>query len=94
MVTVVPLTSFIESDKLHDDVFLGNEIYKSLKLKYDTISQMLAKEKEEQDEYVAAIELLKEMYQKTSGGEYEVRNLNQGERNLTEQMTKSICRES
>ena len=26
---------------------------------------MLAKEKEEQDEYVAAIELLKEMYQKT-----------------------------
>ena len=61
MVTVIPLTSFIEGDELHnDDVFLGNEIYKSLKLKYDTISQMLAKEKEEQDEYVTAIELLKE----------------------------------
>ena len=56
VVTVIPLTSFIEGDELHnDDVFLGNEIYKSLKLKYDTISQMLAKEKEEQDEYVAAI---------------------------------------
>ena len=72
VVTVIPLTSFIDGDELHnDDVFLGNEIYKSLKLKYDTISQMLAKEKEEQDEYVAAIELLKEMYQKTLGGENE-----------------------
>lgn len=72
MVTVIPLTSFIEGDELHnDDVFLGNEIYKSLKLKYDTISQMLAKEKEEQDEYVTAIELLKEMYQKTLDGENE-----------------------
>ena len=32
VVTVVPLTSFIEGDKLHDDVFPGNEIYKFLKL--------------------------------------------------------------
>lgn len=71
VVTVIPLTSFIEGDQLHpDDVFLGNELYKSLKLKYDTISQMLAKEKEEQDAYVAVSNFFKSLPPETLNGAY------------------------
>ena len=47
VLTVIPLTSQKEGDPIHpNDVFLGNEIYRSLKLKYDTISQNLQQEKE------------------------------------------------
>ena len=48
VLTVIPLTSYKEGDAIHpNDVFLGNEIYRNLKLKYDTISQNLQREREE-----------------------------------------------
>lgn len=48
VLTVIPLTSYKEGDPIHpNDVFLGNEIYRSLKIKYDTISQNLQREKAE-----------------------------------------------
>lgn len=47
VLTVVPLTSLkTAEDQIHpDDVFLGNEIYKALKIKYDTLEQSLEIEK-------------------------------------------------
>lgn len=48
VVTVIPLTS-VKSDKEphFNSVELGNEIYRSLKIKYDTISKALREEQEE-----------------------------------------------
>lgn len=48
VVTVIPLTS-VKSDKEphFNSVELGNEIYRSLKIKYDTISKTLREEQEE-----------------------------------------------
>jgi len=54
VLTVIPLTSHKDNNPIHDnDVFLGNELYRSLKLKYDTLSQNLQKEKEEIDRMVS-----------------------------------------
>lgn len=48
VVTVIPLTSCSDENSVHkDDVFIGNEIYKSLKLKHDTISKSHDDEKKE-----------------------------------------------
>lgn len=48
VLTVIPLTSQKEGAMVHpNDVFLGNEIYRNLKFKYDTISQNLTREREE-----------------------------------------------
>ena len=42
VLTVIPLTSFKEGKEVQEnDVFLGNEIYRSLKLKHDTILKSL-----------------------------------------------------
>lgn len=50
VLTVVPLTSQKDGDEVHpNDVALGTEIYRNLKLKYDTISKTLQAEKEEID---------------------------------------------
>lgn len=59
VLTVIPLTSLKSTeDQIHpDDVFLGNEIYKALKLKYDTISQNLEHEQRETDEYQKAFSI-------------------------------------
>lgn len=52
VVTVIPLTSQKDDKEIHaNSVDLGNEIYRSLKIKYDTISKAL---KDEQDEIVSA----------------------------------------
>ncbi|QDW74402.1 type II toxin-antitoxin system PemK/MazF family toxin [Lachnospiraceae bacterium KGMB03038] len=48
VVTVIPLTSIKSTKKIHDNnVELGNELYRLLKLKYDTISKSLKEEQEE-----------------------------------------------
>ena len=48
VLTVIPLTSIKGDRFIHpNSVELGNEIYKALKLKYDTISKALKEEKEE-----------------------------------------------
>lgn len=70
VVTVIPLTSIKDTKPVHSNsVYLGNELYKLLKIKYDTVSKTL---KEERDEimgileffdhfFLAAIELTKEL---------------------------------
>ena len=48
VVTVIPLTSIKSEKEPHfNSVELGNEIYRSLKIKYDTISKALKEEQEE-----------------------------------------------
>lgn len=48
VLTVIPLTSVKNNKAVHENsVFLGSEIYRSLKLKYDTISKSLKEEDEE-----------------------------------------------
>lgn len=48
VVTVIPLTSVKESKTVHpNSVELGNELYRNLKLKYDTISKSLKEEQEQ-----------------------------------------------
>lgn len=48
VVTVIPLTSIKDSKQIHNNnVNLGNEIYRLLKLKYDTISKALQEDANE-----------------------------------------------
>lgn len=62
VVTVIPLTSVKENKPVHNNsVELGNEIYRLLKLKYDTISKTLKDEKDEIDEMVQLFQALVHM---------------------------------
>lgn len=62
VVTVIPLTSKKDAKDLHQNsVDLGNELYKSLKLKYDTISKTLKEEQEKLAATNAAFEILIKM---------------------------------
>lgn len=55
VVTVIPLTSIKASKEIHpNSVELGNDIYRLLKIKYDTISKSL-KEEQEEIEYELAL---------------------------------------
>lgn len=64
VITIIPLTSVKENKITHpNNVALGNEIYKALKIKYDTISQSLAKEKEQIQYMIKMSSALKEMDQ-------------------------------
>ena len=59
VLTVIPLTSVKESKSIHNNsVDLGNEIYRLLKLKYDTILKSL---KDESDEIEKMISIFNEL---------------------------------
>lgn len=59
VVTVIPLTSIKVDKELHSNsVDLGNEIYRSLKIKYDTISKALADEGKEISEMLTLVSTL------------------------------------
>lgn len=54
VVTVIPLTSARENRELHpNSVDLGNDIYRLLKLKYDTIDKSLKEEQREVEETIS-----------------------------------------
>lgn len=66
VITVIPLTSYKESKELHsNNVELGNEIYRSLKIKYDTISKALKEEQEEIIDQLSLFETLTNLTEKT-----------------------------
>lgn len=59
VVTVIPLTSIKNDKQVHfNSVELGNEIYRSLKIKYDTISKALKEEQEEIGKELALFQAL------------------------------------
>lgn len=65
VLTVIPLTSVKDNKAVHNNsVFLGNEIYRSLKLKYDTISKSLRDEQEDIAATLKAFSELIDLYQK------------------------------
>lgn len=62
VVTVIPLTSIKDEKEVHSNsVDLGNEIYRSLKIKYDTISKSLLEEQEEIQNELALFQVLIEL---------------------------------
>ena len=64
VVTIIPLTSIKDAKEIHSNsVDLGNDIYRLLKLKYDTISKSL---KEEQEEIVKELALFKTLVDLTT----------------------------
>ena len=66
VITIIPLTSMKDNKNVHNNsVNLGNEIYRSLKLKYDTIAKSLKDEKEEIVNTLAAFAALVDLSKKT-----------------------------
>ncbi len=76
VVTVIPLTSVKDSKVPHSNsVYLGNEIYRSLKLKYDTIFKAL---KEEQEEISVTLHLFEILVDTTTKMVKELYDFEQG----------------
>lgn len=66
VLTIIPLTSRKDNKSVHNNsVDLGNEVYRSLKLKYDTIAKSLKDEKEEIINTLAAFAVLVDLSKKT-----------------------------
>jgi hypothetical protein len=62
VLTIIPLTSVKEAKEVHkNSVPLGNDLYKTLKLKYDTISKSLKEEQQEIAETTNALTVLREL---------------------------------
>lgn len=76
VVTIIPLTSVKDTKEIHSNsVDLGNDIYRLLKLKYDTISKAL---KEEQQEIESALSLFKQLVRLTKQTVGELQKCEQG----------------
>lgn len=66
VLTIIPLTSVKDNKPIHNNsVELGNEIYRSLKLKYDTILKSLKDEQDEITTTLSAFSSLIETSEKT-----------------------------
>lgn len=64
VLTVIPLTSIKDSKVVHtNSVELGNDIYRTLKIKYDTISKALKDEQKEIQETIMALSALVDLTQ-------------------------------
>ena len=67
VVTVIPLTSIKIEKEIHSNsVELGNEIYRSLKIKYDTISKALKDEQEEIKNELTLFQVLVDLTSQTT----------------------------
>lgn len=85
VITVIPLTSVKDSKPIHNNsVELGNEIYRSLKLKYDTISKALKEEQAEISTTLAAFSKLLEMSESTLS---EIDSCEQGSEEYSQKMS-------
>lgn len=66
VLTIIPLTSIKDNKPVHNNsVNLGNEIYHSLKLKYDTISKSLKDQEKDIADTLALLETLLELSKKS-----------------------------
>lgn len=67
VVTVVPLTSIKQDKTIHENnIFLGNDIYRLLKVKHDTISKTLEAEQNELDSMVKIVGSMVELTEKST----------------------------
>lgn len=66
VVTVIPLTSARESRTLHpNSVDLGNDIYRLLKFKYDTVDKSLKKEQHDIEEMLSLFDSMTDLTKKS-----------------------------
>lgn len=85
VVTVVPLTSIKSAKKTHsNNVELGNEIYRSLKIKYDTISKSL---KEEEEEIMQELTLFKALVDLTTQAADELKECERNSKEFTQKLS-------
>lgn len=79
VVTVIPLTSARENHTLHsNNVILGNDIYRLLKLKYDTIDKSLKEEQQDIEETLSLFDSMLTLTKKS------VKELEECDRNSNE----------
>ena len=87
VLTVVPLTSVKDGKETHNNsVELGNEIYRSLKLKYDTISKSL---KDEQEEIFLTLELFSKLHTITKNTIEEVNSCELGSDEYSQKLSEA-----
>lgn len=91
VLTVIPLTSYKQGQEIHhDDVFLGNELYKLLKLKHDTLSQSINAELKEAAQFQQIMMFMDNMLQKSSQEVKDVNALMELKRKLKSQHEKTL----
>lgn len=85
VVTVVPLTSIKSAKETHsNNVELGNEIYRSLKIKYDTISKSL---KEEEEEIIQELTLFKALVDLTTQAADELKECERNSKEFAQKLS-------
>lgn len=91
VVTVIPLTSVKEGKEIHENnVFLGNDLYRLLKIKYDTILKSVVSERDKlrkmmvitQGILTLAEEGIKETRESLHDASFDMKSLLQSEENL------------
>lgn len=88
VLTVIPLTSTKEGKNIHpNSVELGNNIYKMLKLKYDTILKTLKEEQENIQEMRELFSMFVDMAEDSIGKYEALENTNEGKEELSKAKT-------
>lgn len=83
VITVIPLTSVKDSGETHNNsVELGNDLYRTLKLKYDTISKALKAEQQEITDTINAFSVLIEMVDEAINNFHNTDNFSEGAKEL------------
>lgn len=83
VITVIPLTSVKDSSETHNNsVELGNDLYRTLKLKYDTISKALKAEQQEIVDTINAFSVLIEMVDEAMNNFHNTNNFSEGAKEL------------
>ena len=83
VITVIPLTSVKDSSETHNNsVELGNDLYRTLKLKYDTISKSLKAEQQEITDTINAFSVLIEMVDEAINNFHNTDNFSEGAKEL------------
>lgn len=83
VLTVIPLTSIKADKSTHQNsVELGNELYKLLKLKYDTISKALKDEQKEIQDAITAFSVLVDMAKEALHNCYSIDDINESKKEL------------
>lgn len=83
VMTVIPLTSQKEEKDIHkNDVDLGAEIYRNLKLKHDTVLQRIQEEQKEREQSINFFNSLMNVFDTTDANSEGFNKLDEVQRNL------------
>ena len=88
VVTVIPLTSIKQGREIHENnIFLGNDIYRLLKVKHDTILKTLATEQNELDLMIQIVGAMVELTTKNTALQEQEKPIN---KELAQQMLDDL----